>query len=223
MAQEMIEAVKAGDLPRVRELLEQDPSLAGVRTDEGYSAVTFAAYFGRDDIVDLLLRHGASLDVFEAAIVGDVNRLVERLDAEPVLVHAFSHDGWTPLHLAAHFGRTKAVQYLLVQGADPNAVSKNETATVPVISAAAGRSAGKLAAIEALLAGGADVNGTDPHGHTALHVAAMDGQLELAELLLDRGAAVNARTKERKTPLAMAREAGKSNVVSFLEQRGGAE
>ena len=38
--------------------------------------------------------------------------------------NAVNKDGWTPLHVAAAWGRTEAMRALVAVGADPNAVSK---------------------------------------------------------------------------------------------------
>jgi len=58
--------------------------------------------------------------------------------------------------------------------------------------------------LKALLDSGLDVNATDRHGRTALHLAAILGQTELARYLLSRGADINARNIPGHTPLMLA-------------------
>src|SRR5205814_383132 len=103
MDQELIEAIKAGDVAKVRGLVEADPELASARGEFGVSAILLAAYYGRTDVVDLLLERGPELDVFEAAAVGRASRLEEILDERPELVNAYAEDGFTPLGFAAFF------------------------------------------------------------------------------------------------------------------------
>src|SRR5215469_5866347 len=77
-----------------------------------------------------------SLAVFAAAVQGDVAALEKLVSGDRSLVRAQSGDGWTPLHLAAHFGQTEAVRCLLNKGADVNARSGNQMANTPLHAAA---------------------------------------------------------------------------------------
>ena len=63
---------------------------------------------------------------------------------------------------------------------------------------------GHLAAVELLLAAGADVNAHNENDHwgtTPLHAAAHANQAAIARLLIDRGAEINAHDREGRTPL----------------------
>jgi len=66
-----------GDLDAVRTALELDPTLANAAWDWGdgdwETALGAAAHMGRRDIAELLLAHGARLDAFAAAMLGDVS------------------------------------------------------------------------------------------------------------------------------------------------------
>jgi ankyrin repeat protein len=54
----LIDAAKAGDDTRVRDLLRQDPSLGSARTDSGESAIMTALYRGHRAVIDTLLEAG---------------------------------------------------------------------------------------------------------------------------------------------------------------------
>jgi ankyrin repeat protein len=128
------------------------------------------------------LRH-PELDVFEAAAVGDVERLRVLLDADPALVSAWSVDGFTPLHYAAFFGTSETVRLLAERGADLEAPARNEEIAGrarPLHSAVA---AGRRETVEVLLAAGADPRAQRPGGGTPLEEAELTGRAELAELL----------------------------------------
>ena len=66
---------------------------------------------------DALLAADPDLDVFEATALGYVDRLRERLEADPAAATAFSPDGFTALHFAAFFGKPEAARILLEHGA----------------------------------------------------------------------------------------------------------
>jgi len=73
--------------------------------------------------VEALVEADPSLAIFAAAIQGDTVAIETLLAANRPLVSAVSSDGWTPLHLAAHFGKQEAVRLLLNKGAKADARS----------------------------------------------------------------------------------------------------
>jgi hypothetical protein len=115
---DLFAAIGAGDVERARAILGEDPALATSRDEEGVSALMRARYRLDRALVEAVKRFVADLDVFEAAALGDLDRLTELLDADPSLANARSGDGFTVLHLAAFFGQAEAATLLLERGAD---------------------------------------------------------------------------------------------------------
>jgi ankyrin repeat protein len=178
------------------------------------SKILEAVYHGRGDELAALLAGGATLTLCEAAAVGDARRVRALLDADRGRVRERSDDGWTALHLAAHFGRLDVVTLLLARGADPLARSQNDMANQPIHAAAAGRAAAPVVA--QLLARGAQVNATQSGGFTALHEAAFKNDRALADLLLAHGADVAARTNDGETAEAIATRLGHAQLARRL-------
>lgn len=218
---ELIDAAKAGDAARVRQILQASPSSAAVRTAAGESALMTALYNGHRDlaneIADAQIAAGESLDVFAAAALGRSNQL-ERALADAEAVTAYAYDGWTALHLAAFFGRLDAATRLLEAGAMLAAVSRNPLANTPLHAAAAGQHEDVSVF---LIARGADVNAVDAGRHTPLHIAAENGQLAVVEALLARGADPHAVDAEDKTPMSRAAARNHTAVVDAVNLRGG--
>ncbi len=78
-----------------------------------------------------------------------------------------------------------------------------------------------LAAVKALLRGGADVNATQADGLTALHWAALNGDLPMSRVLLYAGANVAAATRlGAVTPLDIAAGNGRAPLVQALLDAG---
>lgn len=95
------------DLERVKELLAQEPALINAVWDWGggdfESALGASAHMGRKDIANLLLEHGARLDLFAAAMLGNLEIIKAALDAFPEAINIPGPHG-IPLIKHAEFG-----------------------------------------------------------------------------------------------------------------------
>lgn len=149
-------------------------------------------------------------EIVQATAEQDVER-VRRLIAEGADVNDRGEDGhWGP---AIHYtGRNDELLRVLVDaGAEPDAEVLGQYAL-----------AGRTSAVEFLLDHGAPIDGQDSqYGNTALHAAAMNGNLEVVQLLVERGADPSIRNKEGKTPYEEATELpdnpDRQEVMRFLE------
>jgi uncharacterized protein len=214
---EIHDALRAGDLARVRALVAADRSVASAREADGVSAVLLARYHSNLEALAVLLDAGPELDVFEAAAIGRPPRVRELVDADPDLVGAYAKDGFAPVGLAAFFGHEEIVCDLLARGADSAQWARHETIRVQPLHAAAAN--GSVGIARSLLDAGAPVNEPQPNGFTALHAAAFHGNVALATLLLDRGAERGATTAEGKTAADIAAERGHPELAALLEPR----
>jgi ankyrin repeat protein len=219
-AQDVIDAVKAGDADKIRALLEADPSLVNAKDESGNSAILLATYYGRKEIVDLLRAQDVEMDIFEGAAAGDLDRVRAWAEDDPNLVNAFSHDGYTPLGLAAFFGHGDIVNYLLECGVEVNVASRNKMKVMPLHSAVASR---YIEIARALLEHGAEVNVAQQDGFTPLHEAAQNGQEDMITLLLAHGADVDAKKDDGQTALSIAVAEGHDIVADALRRHGASE
>ena len=218
-AQALLEAVRRGDLPAVRDLVNADPELVNARDDRGPSAVLLAVYHGHGAVADWLVERGAALNVYDAAALGRLSQVAALLEAGPDLARMHAADGFSALGIAAFFARPEVVDLLLSAGADPSAASRNAMQVTPLHSACACRDEAAAARItEALLAAGADPNMAQEGGWTPLHQAAAHGRLAIMDMLLDRGADPASRSDDGRTPADMAVEQGHDEAAELLRR-----
>ena len=213
---ELIDAVKAGDAARVRQILSASPDTAWTSNDSGETPVMAALYRGHHDlaaeIADAIAGAGKALDVFAAAALGRSAALDTALGT-PGVVNSHAYDGWTPLHLAAFFGQREAAERLLAAGAALSAKSTNSMRNTPLHAAVAG---GRTAVALLLIQRGAEVNAADSGRHTPLHIAAENGNAAVVESLLTHGADAHAVDAEDTTPLSRAAARNHSAIVDLI-------
>jgi ankyrin repeat protein len=195
--EELVTAVKAGDAERVTAIVTAEPALVSTRDVNGVSVLMLSRYRSNRAVTDSLLAADPALDVFEAAALGYLDRLRDRLDDDPSEVSSLSPDGYTALHFAAFFAKPEAARILLEAGAPVDVVASNEMRVQPLHSAAAGR---QTEICRLLLAAGADVDARQAGG------------------FLSAGADPSAMTDDGRTSAAIADEAQHPDVARRLRQ-----
>jgi ankyrin repeat protein len=131
---DVFEAGAIGSVDRLRALLDEDPSLVNAWSEDGFTALHFAAFFGHPSAARLLTERGAELEarstnrefafdatpLHSAAAAGQLRVCDVLLDAGSD-VNAVQHGGYTALLDAAANGNGELVDLLLERGADPSA------------------------------------------------------------------------------------------------------
>jgi len=190
--QEWIAAARNGDAQQVRVLLAAGawPELDAV-TQDGWSALHYAAYLGHEEVVGVLLEAGADPDV----------------------VHP---SGQTPLHrVATDRGSVSIARELIARGATIDAVARGRT---PLVVALGSRNF-DLASY--LLDQGARVQFVEPRsGYTPLLYAVRSGRSDLASMLLERGADIGAQLQNGDTVLHLAIAAESPDSIELLVAHG---
>ncbi len=211
--EQLFDAIRKGDSGEVRGLLSADPSLAGIRNQDGATPALWALYTRHPELTELLL--GARQpDFFEACALGRRDRAAALLADDPQLVEAYSQDGFTGLGLAVFFGHLDTARILVERGADVNRPSRNAFRVAPLHSAVA---AGSLALLELLLAHGARPECAEFLEATPLHSAAGHGSRAMVHRLLAAGADPRRRTRDGKTAADLARAYGHPELAAELD------
>ncbi|GAB4222928.1 MAG: hypothetical protein Kow0062_21940 [Acidobacteriota bacterium] len=132
---DLFDAAAIGRTAEVDEILDRDPSLVAARSEDGFTALHLAVYFGRDEVVDLLLSRGASVGAvaendtrvqpLHSAVAGRHAGITRRLLEAGADPNAPQAGGFTPLHAAVAAGDETLVELLLARGADPHRVTND--------------------------------------------------------------------------------------------------
>ena len=232
---------KGLDVDSRGETLGLTPLMVSIKYDK-LEAAKYLLEKGANESLKTTLREIPILTI--ASTVGSV-AAIEMLLSRGCSIDSRDDGGDTPLMQAARGGNTKAVEYLLAQGANPllrntsdvgllhlAALSDNVLTIKAVLSKNLDINAmctdlgitplllcltqGKLKAANYLLAEGADENLKSKDGWTVLSAAAMSGNVAAIEMLLKRGHNPNSRDGCDKTPLMWAAERGNKAAVEYL-------
>lgn len=169
---------------------------AGLSNNHGFTALRIAATSGkavsvRSEMADLLISHGAVVDLAIAAAMGYAD-IVRDLLREGAEVNAEGFFGVTLLHVAAGRIQPAVVELLIASGADVNAQDDElETPLHHLALAGKGTDIGDVMCVaQILLKHGADVNAEHRGDDTPLGFALRNPavQPDLVDLLRDRGA-----------------------------------
>ena len=176
------------------------------------------------EMAALLLAHGAEVNptnnpsrpLISAASSGCIE-VVEFLLAHQADVNAKFENGSTALHFAAFSNYVSVTKLLLAAGADVNPISIDDGRT-PLHWTLDYKTSKEM--VELLLAHGADVNATDNHAQTPLHIAVLNTKTDPIGPLLAHGARMDIRDNRGKTPLQWAVIHDKTEIVNLLRQHG---
>lgn len=164
------EAAYRGKLEMIEFLLERgaDINLPGCYHIKHRVEITpycVARYQGRDSAAELLLQHGATIDIHTAAYLRDYDTVHAHLDNDPSLVNK----GY--------------LQAVMLPAGQPHSFEHREAAwATPLCYAIVG---GNLKIVERLISQGATI---EPHSGRFLDYAMASGRVEIVKTLLENGA-----------------------------------
>lgn len=225
--QALIFAIKNGKpVEEIKTLLQKGANIHS-EDDRGNTALDVAAYFGRLEIVKLLLTKGAlvrpnnlflclpnhqgNTPLHHAAAQGHLEILKTLIEHNRRTgynyINTKNKADLTPISIAARNGQEVIVRYLLKKGAQfqqtklyQNSPYLYNTLNTPLMLAAQG---GHLSTVQLLLEYKANIDDKNQHGQTALHLAAEAQQKDVVFELLRQGADLHALDNQGHPPLLL--------------------
>ena len=165
--------------------------------EDSKTLVQHARELGRDDMVEILIRHGAE----------DNELLVpEQMSKDG---HMFTRHGHKPPTLVVESIEPEPVSVQLVDNSDLQQKCGNPL-HLAVQAGHTDKAKGLIAAASE------DLNAKDELGRTVAHHAAMTGNLEVITALADNDANLSIKDNFGSTPYAEAKLAGHADIVAYL-------
>lgn len=132
---DIFEAASLGIVERVKQLLEEKPELLNDYSNDGFTLLGLAAFFGHFDLAQELLEKGADPNIaannqfkvapIHSACATSNFEMAALLIQNGADVNAKQMLDVTPMHSAAHNGQTELVQLLFDNKADIHAKMEN--------------------------------------------------------------------------------------------------
>lgn len=206
--------IETGNFHDLDLLLLQDPSVLRQATSHEVSPLLLACYYRKEQVIKTILKHSTAITIHEACAVGLARDLEKMLAQKPAVINEYAHHGFTPLGIAAHFGKEEILRILLRHRADPNLHSLNGFQVYPLHAALSSKFDG---CSKMLVEAGAEVNVVQKGNITALHLAAQQGNIEMIILLLENGADITISTSTGSTAADLALEKGFKEIAEILK------
>ncbi|XP_051502088.1 ankyrin repeat domain-containing protein 23-like isoform X1 [Myxocyprinus asiaticus] len=188
----------------------------------GFTPLMVAAQKGFTSLVEILVKHGADIDMRDSAGKDSLMLACYAGHLETVKYlrqcgaswQSQDMDGCTPLHWAVDGGHQPVISYMIQEGCEVDVRDKVSLWT-PLMHVSA--ISGDAAVASILLQAGADVNVRDKAGKTPLMVAVLNNHEELVKLLLDSGADHHIKNEYGAGAADMAKAFERENIMNLLE------
>uniref|UniRef100_A0A3B4BZS0 Palmitoyltransferase n=1 Tax=Pygocentrus nattereri TaxID=42514 RepID=A0A3B4BZS0_PYGNA len=224
---DIVKATQYGIFERCRELVEAGYDVRQP-DKENVTLLHWAAINNRVDLVKYYISKGAVVDqlggdlnstpLHWATRQGHLSMVVQlmKYGADPSLIDG---EGCSCVHLAAQFGHTSIVAYLIAKGQVRTSIIKSNQIKFIYIALFTTDVVTNVDPTRLLLTFNVSVNlGDKYHKNTALHWAVLAGNTTVISLLLESNANVDAQNIKGETPLDLAKQRKNVWMINHLQE-----
>lgn len=193
----LVYAARCGDLECVRMVLAFHPAANAKDDHAHWTALHFAAFDGREEIVRALLRPRAS---------GAVRK------ADAIDPNAIDLEGARPVHYAAMRGHLSVFRLLVERGAYYSVSDRNGSSALHWAS-----SAGQLEVVQFLVEKAMDVNQQDKLRRSPLFYSCKNGHVDVVRFLLTHGAERSLQVRDAEGLMVLDAARDQPDIVAVVK------
>ncbi len=223
-ADEIHDVAKEGNLAKVKELLEKDPTLINVKDETGRTPLHWACRGAHKEVAEYLLEKGADVNAkdndettgLHSAAGQGHTEVAKLLIKNGTQINAKNYRKNTPLHFAVYNGQQDVTALLVANGAELE-IKDDYGRTPLLVNALRG---GNIDVARILIEHGANLNVVDSFSGTALSWAAREGYKDMVNLLIEKGADVPVEEPKSKELMQVAASNGLLKLFTILREKG---
>lgn len=223
-AQDFFQTIENGDYEKVEQFLHEEPNLLDSIVKWECTPLMFASYWGKDTIVELLLKNGADMYKFRHEN-GRLSLHLATLQKHAAVVDVLINNGMdvnvkdgadkTALFYAIEENNKEIIDLLLKHNAK---LPEEQKLMNLCLHSAVLYSLQYIA--DRLLENGASLSGLDNKGRSLLHNAVIGENLKWVELLIEKNIDINKEDSYKRIPLHYSVESNQLEITKLLIKSG---
>ncbi|MDO8952783.1 MAG: ankyrin repeat domain-containing protein, partial [Draconibacterium sp.] len=217
--QDIFDAIRNGDLTKVKELVEKDPQLVAARNARQSTPLHIAAVYDNAEIAKYLIEKGSDVNIqngnFYSPLMFAGIKVAKLLVEKGADLNYISQYGGSAIAESLERGRINVAEYLLDKGV-----------IIPDINTKQGKDMlfaalriGSVKYLDKCLLIGLDPMLESDSKSNLIHFAAESNSIELINRLIELGVLVNKANLYGWTPLHAAANSGNKSVVELFIQK----
>lgn len=204
------------------------------KNSRGYTLLHVACNRGYEEIVQMLLKKGANVNMRDGrcsrlknlfnlrgetplhrAVVCNNSNVVRMLIEAKANVNVFDYYARTPLHYACIHGNMEIIRYLVENGAWLNV--RDDYGNQPALLAV---KRGRFEIVKYFVYKGVDIDVANNAGETMLYKAVKEGDCDIVTFLIEHGADVDFRDRNYRNALHLAVENENIELINYFINKG---
>lgn len=219
-AQEIFDAIRNGDIAKVKELVEKDPQLLNARNTRQSTPLHVAVDVNNEEIVCYLIDRGADINAINASSWTPLY-YAKKLEMAKLLVEKGAEinsvgSPFTPLSISVFQKRKEVAEYLVEKGAELPEIGTE----LSLIMLRESLKSGGSILLDKYVSQGFDPLYENELKNNLLHFAAERGSVELIERLIHLKIPITESDIFGYTPLHVAALNGNTPIVKFFIKNG---